>query len=65
MRCPKCSKKTSISEATECKWCKKEYCMYCLLPEKHDCSQLEEIREQKKLLLGEQLVKIEKDKINF
>jgi len=39
--------------------------MYCLLPEKHDCSQLEKIKEQKKLLLGEQLIKIEKNKINF
>jgi hypothetical protein len=39
--------------------------MYCRLPEEHRCEKLDILRDTKKQILGEQLVKVEKNKIDI
>jgi len=48
-----------------CKWCEEDFCMYCRLPEEHKCEKLDILRDTKKQILGEQLVKVEKNKIDI
>lgn len=65
MKCECCKKKCPLSDVFKCKWCEKEFCLYCRLPEEHRCENIDQLKEVKKQLLGEQLVKVEKNKIDF
>jgi predicted nucleic acid binding AN1-type Zn finger protein len=65
MRCEGCKKRIPISDVMTCKWCEEDFCMYCRLPEEHRCEKLDILRDTKKQILGEQLVKVEKNKIDI
>lgn len=65
MRCECCKKRISFSDVFTCKWCEEDFCMYCRLPEEHACKNLDTLKEVKKQILDEQLVKVEKNKIDI
>lgn len=51
-RCTVCSKRNTMMT---CKYCQKNTCTYCLLPEVHGCEKLHELREAKRNSLDKKL----------
>lgn len=44
-KCTYCKRKTTISNAINCKWCENSYCIGCLSIETHQCSRMKECKQ--------------------
>ena len=53
-RCANCRKKTSIP--LQCKYCKKEHCMSCRYEDVHKCQNINDMKEDKIMLLEKTLM---------
>ena len=53
MRCMYCKKKTF---PIDCKYCKLQLCTRCLLPEVHNCVNIQDCKNQYKESLSKQLI---------
>jgi predicted nucleic acid binding AN1-type Zn finger protein len=55
MKCPKCTKKCTLTDIMQCKHCEQEVCLYCRLPETHECAGLEQKKNEEVAKLEAQL----------
>lgn len=54
-KCKCCNRKKGMS--LKCKYCEKNFCTACILPEKHQCSNQQDVKKMSKQELENQLFK--------
>lgn len=54
-KCPCCEKKISSTSTFECRWCTQTYCLCCLSIDKHNCSNIDECKNNNETILRSKL----------